>query len=77
MSLRTLWREIKRLMTPWEKVDRVPNWAYKQLNPISLKGFEYRIVKGRHYIYKAACEDNGGPQGQNWDYNLYRKKRIR
>lgn len=77
MSLRTLWREIKRSMTFWEKVDRIPNWAWKKLDPMTLQGFEYRIVKGKHYIYKTSCEDNGGEQGHNWDINLYRKKIIR
>ena len=67
--------KIKNIFKLWEKVDRVPNWAWKRLDFMNLKGFEFRIVKGNHYLYKAACEDNGGEQGHNWDYNLYRKRR--
>lgn len=76
MSLRTIWREIKRSLTFWEKVDRIPNWAWKRLDPLTLGKFEYRIVKGNHYIYKAANEESGELQGFKWDINLYRKKKL-
>ena len=61
----------------WEKVDRVPHWTWKRLGMYSLCTFQYRIVKGKHYIYKASCEDNGGEQGHHRDYNLHRKKRVK
>ncbi len=60
MSIKTIVREIKRTLIGWERVDRIPNWAFKILWENRPIGFHYCIVNGKHYIYKLACEDNGG-----------------
>lgn len=76
-NIKIIWRNIKRSFTRWQPVDKIPNWAYKRLDPNSLMGSTYRIVKGKHYLYKASCEDDGGDQGHNWECRLYRKRIIR
>ena len=81
LVIKSILNKIKSILIPpkkhnWEKVDRVPHWAWKRLDLYSLCTFQYRTVKGKYYTYKAICEDNGGEQGHHRDYNLYRKRRT-
>ena len=61
----------------WEEVDRIPNWAWKRLQPYSLSLTYYRIAKGKHYLYKAWAYDDGTcTQGSSGEMRLFRKKRY-
>lgn len=86
MSLRSLWREIKRTFTFWRPIKKPPRWIEKRINsivsaaasrPVDKKGQSIYFKKhfvGKNYIYKVAAENAG--QG-NATVRYFRKKRIK
>lgn len=78
MSLRTLWREIKRSLTFWYSMTEkeVPRWVLKISSKTPFTSNSVEIYKGGHFIYKHEhVIERDDEQGQYHEY-WYKKRRI-
>ena len=79
MSLRSIFKEVRRTLTFWIPISEPPDWVWKAYNRWcdGLSARPYGMTKhfvGKNNIYRVYCEMVGqGPVLEHW----YRKKRIR
>lgn len=74
MSIGTIFKEIRRTLTIWTRIDKPPRWVQHAHGHVSEHFEGDKYYRGKNHIYKVHMEEHGhGQHTEEW----FIKKRIR
>jgi hypothetical protein len=74
MSIKTIFKEIRRTLTIWTRIDEPPRWVRHAHSHVSEHFEGDKYYSGKNHLYKVHMEEHGhGQHTEEW----FIKKRVR